>query len=162
MGSTGREGFLSSLAGRDSQDGGDDVEVGRHCEEKRTRDDTYCAQQAQKFNQTGVSTCQSQNRSNITVVMVDDVTSTKWQLEQQNSLGEDNHKSQRPRSKGQQRTELSAHNGCVMQRFADGNVSVEGHGGEDEKFGDAEEEVKEGLYQAAMKADGCPGCQKGL
>lgn len=94
--------------------------------------------------------------------MIDDVVAAEWQLDEQHRLAKHNGKANRPGAEGQLQAEAAGHDGGVAKGLADGQVTVKGHAGEDEELGGAQEEVEEGLQQAARGADRCSCHHKGF
>lgn len=87
--------------------------------------------------------------------MIDDIVATERQLDEQQHLTKDNAEAHRPGAEGQLQAEIAGHDGGVVKGLADGQVTVKRHDSEDEELSGAQEEVKEGLQQAAGGADSC-------
>ena len=61
--------------------------------------------------------------------MINDIGSTVIQLEEKHKGWENGQKPTEPSTEHRQASEFPAHDGCVMQGLADGNIAVIGHGG---------------------------------
>ena len=66
-----------------------------------------------------------------------------------------------PRGQDKQCADSMIHDGHVMQRFADGNVAVIGHGNQKVKLSDSQEKVKKYLSHTIIKRDGFILCNNG-
>ena len=62
-----------------------------------------------------------------------------------------------PSTEHMQAAEFPAHNGCVMQGFADGNVGVIGHGGQNVKFSHSHEDREKQLGCTIVRNSLVPG-----
>lgn len=85
--------------------------------------------------------------------MIDNIIATERQLDEQHHLTKDSGEAHHPGAQGQLQAEFAGHDGGVAKGLADGQVAVKRHDSEDQELGGAQEEVEEGLQQAAGNAD---------
>ena len=101
-----------------------------------------------------VSAGKSQHLWDIAVEVIQDVGATERQREHQSQLGNGMHKSPYPSSNHQSDTELSVHDGDIVEGPGDGNEAVIGHHREEEDHGTSQKVKEEDLGHAALVGDG--------
>lgn len=82
------------------------------------------------------------------------VGGTEIQLTGEDDWDKDDQESTQSRAENQLNVDPPAHNGGVMQEFADGYITVIGHGSQKTKLCGPEEYGKNILSEASSKADG--------
>lgn len=86
--------------------------------------------------------------------MVNNVGVTEFDVQSQAEGWEYDQQASYPATKDESAAHLAVHDGHVMQWFADGDVAVIGHDGEEEKLHDTEKISEKYLNHAIVIRDG--------
>ena len=90
--------------------------------------------------------------------MINYIGGTEIQLQQQNYWWTDDQQPCKPGAKDEKGADPAAHDGGVMQRLADGQVAVVGHGGQKVKFCHPKQNEKEKLSHTAIIGNSSVSC----
>ena len=95
-----------------------------------------------------------QDGRSITYEMINYIGATEIQSQQQDYWWKDDQESCKPGAKDKKYTDFTAHDGGVMQRFADGHIAVIGHGSQEVKFCHPQEDEEKQLSHTAVIRNG--------
>ena len=104
----------------------------------------------------GVAAGEFQQGEEITHEVVHDIATTEGQVRGEKNLHGGMQDPPDPGHHHQEPAEPLSHDGCVVQRLADGHIAVIGHGSEDDGLWGCHEVFQKDLSQAASPGDGSP------
>ncbi|KFO28210.1 hypothetical protein H920_10434 [Fukomys damarensis] len=115
-----------------------DVEVGEECEQENSHGQGSCDNGKKPLVESCVTTCQFQERFDITKEVIELLTVAKAQLSSHDRMH------QCIEEAGNPSTHLEAHDGRVVKQVADGHKAIKGHDGQQDSLSAAQkvEEVK--------------------
>lgn len=126
---TCRKGLLAPVNRGNPQDYSDDSGI-REGNYQNRENDGNCVDHILNQNHGCVCTSQTQHRFKVTEDLMDLVGPTEGQCGNPCNLWEQHKKSKDAGTRRQLSTQLGGHNGWVAERITDGDIPVNGHGGQ--------------------------------
>ena len=142
MGRRGRKSLFPLLGRRKSENGPDDVGVGQNYTHQGEQEGQHSQDQDKSLYEGCVWASNLQDGSSITAKVIDDIRVTKLEVQAHYIGREDDDQSNHVAAKKEPDADCAAHDGGVMQGFADGHVAVIGHGSQEKKLGHTQHDNK--------------------
>lgn len=144
------------------QDGDNKAAIRNSSYYQGAREDDDECDKHQLFDEACVCAGQLQQQGSVTVKVVHDIGATKGQLCDHNGGRKHGEKAQGPAAQDQLQAESAVHDGCVMQRVANGNKAVQGHHCHVENCADTQAVEKQHLKEATRQGNHLPLCQEAI